>query len=84
MEPFHHGETHSHANNVYQSGGALAMHRVNGVQKHCLETDQRLVRGISYYCLVGLSLQHQVVVLLACVAVEFCLPQKGSDGEDLS
>lgn len=84
VEPFHNRKTHGHTNDVYQSGSTLTMQRVNSVQKHCLETDHRLVRVIRQYSLVGLSLEHQVVMLLACGAVEFCLPQKGADGEDLS
>jgi hypothetical protein len=50
------------------------MQRVNGVQKHCLETNHRLVQGIRYYGLIGLSLEHQIVMLLAGGAVEPCLP----------
>jgi len=36
VEPFHHCETHGHASDMYHSGSALAMQRVDGIQKHCL------------------------------------------------
>lgn len=74
VESFHDCKAHGHANDMSQSGSALAVQCVYGVQQHRLETNERLVRLIRQDSLIRLRLEHKVVVLLSRRAVELCLP----------